>query len=184
MSISVILPAERRTCTTIGPRYPCPVPSYTSTGSSSGAVTLLPPKMAHPAIPIKNSNKTKTYLMIHSSISYIRLVRGNCISQEVFFYKIIRLKRRISGHRPAKFAFSSILYYIDLQWRKIMELQYTYWQDGQFFVGFLNDYPDDSTQGVSLAELEESLIEVYEIKQEEKKHLAGIRKTGKIKIPA
>ena len=65
-----------------------------------------------------------------------------------------------------------------------MELQYTYWQDGAFFVGFLDDYPDDSTQGVSLAELEEALVEVYEVKQEEKKHLAGIRKTGTIKIPA
>jgi hypothetical protein len=39
-----------------------------------------------------------------------------------------------------------------------MELQYTYWQEGVFFVGFLNDY----------AELEEARIEVYEIKQEEK----------------
>jgi len=65
-----------------------------------------------------------------------------------------------------------------------MELQYTYWNDGSFFVGFLNDYPDDSTQGISLAELEEALIEIYEIKQEEKKHLETIRKTGRIKIPA
>ena len=65
-----------------------------------------------------------------------------------------------------------------------MELQYTYWQDGAFFVGFLNDYPEDSTQGVSLAELEEALVEVYEIKQEEKEHLAKIRKTGRVKIPA
>ena len=65
-----------------------------------------------------------------------------------------------------------------------MELEYTYWQDGSFFVGYLNDYPDDSTQGVSLSELEEALIEVYEIKREEKKHLAEIRKTGKIRIPA
>ena len=65
-----------------------------------------------------------------------------------------------------------------------MELQYTYWNDGSFFVGFLNDYPDDSTQGVSLAELEEALIEIYQIKQEEKKHLEAIRKTGRIKIPA
>jgi hypothetical protein len=65
-----------------------------------------------------------------------------------------------------------------------MELQYTYWQDGDFFVGFLNDYPDDSTQGISLAELEEALVEIYEIRQEEIKHLAEIRKTGKIRIPA
>ena len=63
-----------------------------------------------------------------------------------------------------------------------MELKYTYWRDGVFFVGFLDDYPDDSTQGISLAELEEALVEIYEIKQEEKKHLAEIRKTGKIRI--
>ena len=65
-----------------------------------------------------------------------------------------------------------------------MELEYTYWQEGGFFIGFLNDYPDDSTQGLSLTELEEALIEVYEIRQEEKKHLAAIRKTGKIRISA
>ena len=65
-----------------------------------------------------------------------------------------------------------------------MELEYTYWQDGTFYVGFLDDYPDDSTQGLTLAELEEALIEIYEIKQEEKKHLAAIRKTGRIKITA
>jgi hypothetical protein len=63
-------------------------------------------------------------------------------------------------------------------------LEYTYWHDGTFFVGFLNDYPDDSTQGVSLAELEEALIEVYEIRQEEKERLAKIRKTGRVRIPA
>jgi hypothetical protein len=65
-----------------------------------------------------------------------------------------------------------------------MELKDTYWQDGAFFVGFLNAYPDDSTQGLTQAELEEALIEVYEIRQEEKKHLASIRKTGKLKISA
>ena len=65
-----------------------------------------------------------------------------------------------------------------------MELDYTYWQDGEFFVGFLNNYPDDSTQGLSLAELEEALVEVYEIRQEENLRLAKIRKKGKLRIPA
>ena len=64
-----------------------------------------------------------------------------------------------------------------------MELDYTYWKNGEFFVGYLNDFPDDSTQGLSLSELEEALLEVYEIRQEEKKHLAEIRKTGKLRIP-
>ena len=83
------------------------------------------------------------------------------------------------------FGFDRSLVYFDLSgYYQDMELEYTYWQDGDFFVGYLNDYADDSTQGVSLSELEEALIEVYEIKQEEKKHLAEIRKTGKIRIPA
>ncbi|MDR1785689.1 MAG: type II toxin-antitoxin system HicB family antitoxin [Spirochaetaceae bacterium] len=65
-----------------------------------------------------------------------------------------------------------------------MELEYTYWRDGPYFVGFLNDYPEDSTQGETLTELEEALAEVYEIRQEEKRRLAEIRKTGKIRVPA
>jgi len=65
-----------------------------------------------------------------------------------------------------------------------MELDYTYWQEDEFYIGFLNDYPKDSTQGLSLDELEEALIEIYQIRQEEKRHLASIRKSGKIKIPA
>jgi hypothetical protein len=68
--------------------------------------------------------------------------------------------------------------------REDSDLLYTYWQDGAFFVGFLNDYPEDSTQGVSLAELEDALVEIYEVKREEKNRLAIIRKTGRIKLPA
>jgi predicted RNase H-like HicB family nuclease len=43
-------------------------------------------------------------------------------------------------------------------------LTYTYWKDGDYFIGYLNDYPDDSTQGLTLSELEEALTEVYEIR--------------------
>lgn len=32
-------------------------------------------------------------------------------------------------------------------------LEYTYWQDGDFFIGHLNSYPDYETQGVSKEEL-------------------------------
>jgi predicted RNase H-like HicB family nuclease len=63
-------------------------------------------------------------------------------------------------------------------------LTYTYWQDGDYFVGYLNDYPDDSTQGLTLAELEEALTEVYEIRQEEKFRLSQIRHTGVLTISA
>lgn len=36
-------------------------------------------------------------------------------------------------------------------------LKFTYWQDGEYFIGFLNDYPDYETQGLSKEELIETL---------------------------
>jgi len=39
-------------------------------------------------------------------------------------------------------------------------LKYTFWQDGEFFLGFLNDYPDYWTQGFSKRELLENLKEL------------------------
>ena len=68
-----------------------------------------------------------------------------------------------------------------------MELAYTYWEaDDGLFVGFLDAYPDHLTQGHSLAELEEMLADVYQIRREEEKRLAQRRKSGvlRIKIPA
>ena len=35
--------------------------------------------------------------------------------------------------------------------------KFTYWQDGEFYLGFLNDYPDYQTQGKSKQELVENL---------------------------
>ena len=36
-------------------------------------------------------------------------------------------------------------------------LRYTFWQDGEFFLGYLNDYPDYETQAYSKDELLENL---------------------------
>ena len=36
-------------------------------------------------------------------------------------------------------------------------LKYTFWQDGDFFLGYLNDYPDYQTQAYSKDELVENL---------------------------
>lgn len=36
-------------------------------------------------------------------------------------------------------------------------LEYTFWQDGEFFLGHLNDYPDYETQGYTKDELVENL---------------------------
>ena len=36
-------------------------------------------------------------------------------------------------------------------------LKFNFWQDGEFFIGFLNDFPDYETQGYSKEELVENL---------------------------
>ena len=36
-------------------------------------------------------------------------------------------------------------------------LEYTFWRDGEFYLGYLNKYPDYQTQGYSKEELEENL---------------------------
>ena len=43
-----------------------------------------------------------------------------------------------------------------------MELKkYTYWQDGNMWLGYLEEYPDYITQGESIEELEENLKDIY-----------------------
>ena len=37
------------------------------------------------------------------------------------------------------------------------KIKFTSWQDDGFFIGFLNDYPDYQTQGMSKEELIENL---------------------------
>jgi predicted RNase H-like HicB family nuclease len=41
-------------------------------------------------------------------------------------------------------------------------LEYTYWQDGEFFIGHLNCYPDYDTQGLSKDELIENLKDLLD----------------------
>jgi hypothetical protein len=42
-----------------------------------------------------------------------------------------------------------------------MKHQFTYWRDGEYFLGFLNEYPDYETQGLSFEELKANLISLY-----------------------
>ena len=36
-------------------------------------------------------------------------------------------------------------------------LKFTYWKDGEYYLGFLNDYPECETQGMSKEELTSNL---------------------------
>ncbi len=40
-------------------------------------------------------------------------------------------------------------------------LGYTFWQDGDFWLGYLDTYPDYMTQGTSLDDLKEHLLDLY-----------------------
>ncbi len=53
-------------------------------------------------------------------------------------------------------------------------IKYTFWQDGEFFIGFLNDYPDYETQAYSKEELIENLKDL--LKEFESGEVPFIRK--------
>jgi hypothetical protein len=40
-------------------------------------------------------------------------------------------------------------------------LSFTYWQDGGDWIGYLDEFPDYSTQGSSLEDLKEHLLDLY-----------------------
>ena len=40
-------------------------------------------------------------------------------------------------------------------------LRYVYWEDEEFWLGYLEDYPDYMTQGESLEDLQEHLRDLY-----------------------
>jgi predicted RNase H-like HicB family nuclease len=67
-----------------------------------------------------------------------------------------------------------------------MKLDYTYWSDDGWLLGYLNDYPGHLTQGKNLPELEEMLLDLYEIfkKDEEnaKARAAVEKKTGTLTV--
>ena len=61
-----------------------------------------------------------------------------------------------------------------------MELNYTYWKDDGWYVGYLDDYPDYATQGETLAELEDMLRSLHEDIQTY--DFSFVRHHGRLKI--
>jgi len=41
-------------------------------------------------------------------------------------------------------------------------MKYTYWQEDDMWLGYLEEFPDYMTQGESLKELEENLRDIYQ----------------------
>jgi hypothetical protein len=42
-----------------------------------------------------------------------------------------------------------------------MKTKFTWWKDGDFFMGYLDEYPDYQTQGESLEDLKMHLLDLY-----------------------
>ncbi len=42
------------------------------------------------------------------------------------------------------------------------KIKIVYWQDGDFWIGYLQDYPDYMTQGETFEELQENLRDIYD----------------------
>jgi predicted RNase H-like HicB family nuclease len=59
-------------------------------------------------------------------------------------------------------------------------VRYVYWQDGDIWLGYLEDYPDYTTQGESLAELQENLKDIYG--DLTGGHIPGVRKVAELHI--
>ena len=59
-------------------------------------------------------------------------------------------------------------------------LKYTFWQDGEFFLGYLNDHPDYRTQAYSQDELLENLKDL--LRDIESTEVPFIRKVEEMAI--
>jgi len=43
----------------------------------------------------------------------------------------------------------------------IAKTKYKYWQEGEYWLGYLEEFPDYMTQGESLEDLKENLADLY-----------------------
>ena len=59
-------------------------------------------------------------------------------------------------------------------------VEYTIWKDGDFYLGFLNQYPDYLTQGETRQELQENLLSL--LKDMETLEIPYIRKVETLQV--
>ncbi|MFA6110574.1 MAG: type II toxin-antitoxin system HicB family antitoxin [Candidatus Latescibacterota bacterium] len=59
--------------------------------------------------------------------------------------------------------------------------RFVYWQDGEYWLGYLVDFPDYMSQGTTLDELMENLRELY--RDMVSGEIPGIRRTAELVVP-
>lgn len=60
-------------------------------------------------------------------------------------------------------------------------IRYIHWQDGDMWLGYLEEYPDYMTQGETLPELEENLRDIYA--DLVSGTIPGVRKVAELQVP-
>ena len=59
-------------------------------------------------------------------------------------------------------------------------VRYIHWQDGDMWLGYLEDYPDYMTEGESIEELQGNLKDLYE--DLTGGHIPGVRRVAEFRI--
>jgi predicted RNase H-like HicB family nuclease len=62
----------------------------------------------------------------------------------------------------------------------MMSVKMVYWQDDDFWLGYLEEFPDYMTQGETLDELKENLKDVYG--EVTGGHIPGVRRVAELEI--
>jgi len=62
----------------------------------------------------------------------------------------------------------------------VEKVRYVYWQDGEMWLGHLEEFPDYMTQGQSLAELQENLKDIHHELTSGK--LPGVRRVADLPV--
>jgi len=62
----------------------------------------------------------------------------------------------------------------------IKKKKYIYWQDEDMFIGYLEEYPDYWTQGNSLKELQNNLLDLYH--EFSSDNIPAIRKVAELEL--
>lgn len=64
--------------------------------------------------------------------------------------------------------------------KHLMKAKYVYWKDGDWWLGYLEDYPDYLTQGSTLEELMDNLRDLYQ--ELTSGTIPSVRKRGMLEI--
>ncbi len=59
-------------------------------------------------------------------------------------------------------------------------IKYIYWQDGDMWLGYLDEFPDYMTQGSTQGELEENLRDIYE--ELTSGRIPGVRRVAELQV--